>query len=212
MVGGCVCVCAQTCISKGAACFSSWHCSQLLGFFNLYKNGNDGVFQLLQHHKSQGTSLYKQHCCHSVAWQITTFTCRPAGEPVPSGTPRLQEHHHRAGSCSSTWSFSHQTPPHSKEGQWGPWAMPWKGRKSYFLCASYVQHYVFEWPVQLGWARKGYRGQMRSLFVGRVIVIQRTTSATSPVTMNVLTTPWDLLPAQSCLVVLKQLSWKKVGN
>lgn len=210
MVGGCVCVCAQTCISKGAACFSSWHCSQLLGF-QLYKNGNDGVFQLLQHHKSQGTSLYKQHCCHSVAWQITTFTCKPAGEPVPSGTPRLQEHHHRAGSCSSTWSFSHQTPPHRQGRAMGSLGYAMEGQEELFsvcficsglcfwmTCAAWMSKEGLQRPDEELICGKGHRDTENN--IGYITSYHECLNHT----MGCLTSP--KLPGSS------ETNWKKVGN
>lgn len=74
---------------------------------------------------------------------------------MPPGTPKLQEDHHGAGE-----PLQAAAPPHGpsatrprltdKEGQCGPWAMSWKGRKTSLLRASRVQQHVFEAAVQLG--------------------------------------------------------------
>lgn len=73
---------------------------------------------------------------------------------MPSGSPKLQEDHHGAGKPLQTGAALHvpsATRPclTDKEGQCGPWAMPWKDRKSYFLRASYGQQHIFEGAVQL---------------------------------------------------------------
>lgn len=80
--------------------------------------------------------------------------------------------------------------PPGEEGQCGPWAMPWKGRKSYFLRALHVQQHVFEGDVQLERAGKGYRGQVRWSFMGRVMTMQRMALATALLTRNALVTQW----------------------